>query len=138
MRIGTEIWKTQKIKRSADFVFLWLNVNRLVIGAALISGSLSLLICWNVLGLIPHVPDELSYLYQGRILSSGRYYVQPPQVPEAFTTKWDHVFRTPDHWRSMYPPGWPVLLAVGWLIHAPWLVNPVLTGLSVFVGFWLV
>lgn len=39
---------------------------------------------------------------------------------------------TSDRWCSKYPPGFPLLLAPGWLLGAPWLVNPLLLGLAVF------
>jgi len=81
--------------------------------------------------LIPHIPDELAYLYQGRILSTGRLWVEAPAVPEAFTVRWDHILRDSGRWRSLYPPGWPLLLAAGWWIRAPWLINPLLLGISI-------
>ena len=33
-------------------------------------------------------------------------------------------------WYSQFPVGGPLVLALGYLIHAPWLVNPILGGLS--------
>jgi hypothetical protein len=38
-------------------------------------------------------------------------------------------------WCSLCPPGWPAILAVGVLLGAPWLVDPLLLGLSI-VGVW--
>src|SRR5262245_19492440 len=108
-----------------------------VISIAILSSVVSAFLCWNVVGLIPHIPDELSYLYQARILSTGHFAVHPPQVPEAFTVKWDHVIRDSSGWRSIYPPGWPLLLSIGWLIRAPWLINSVLLFFSVVGVFQL-
>ena len=100
---------------------------------ALAAGTTSALLCWKVLGLIPHVPDEVSYVFQGRIFAAAKLWLSPPSVPEAFAV--EHIVMTPDRWCSIYPPGWPFLLAIGWLFHAPWLVNPVLLALSV-IGVW--
>ncbi|MCI0411876.1 glycosyltransferase family 39 protein [bacterium] len=106
-------------------------MNRIVLLIAIASTIASALLCWSVLGLIPHIPDELAYLYQGRILSAGRLWVEPPSVPEAFTVRWDHILRESGRWRTLYPPGWPLLLAPGWWIGAPWLINPLLLGISI-------
>jgi hypothetical protein len=110
---------------------------RIAIAVAILSSILSAFLCWNILGLIPHIPDELSYLYQGRIFSTGHLSIRPPEVPEAFTVMWDHIIRDSRGWRSMYPPGWPFLLSIGWLIHAPWLINSVLLFFSVIGVFRL-
>lgn len=106
-------------------------IQRSVVLLAVAAAFASCLLSWRVLGLIPHVPDELSYLFQGRVLASGKLYTLPPEVPEAFTVAWDHILRTPESWRAMYPPGWPLLLATGWWLRAPWLINPLLLFLSV-------
>lgn len=78
---------------------------------------------------LPRVGDEVSYALQGRIFASGRLFFAPPAVPEAFAV--DNVILTGDRWCGKYPPGFPLLLAAGWLVGAPWLVNPLLLGLAV-------
>jgi hypothetical protein len=104
--------------------------------AALAAGAagLALLIAWSVLELVPHVTDSVSYLFQGRILASGRLYEPQPPVPILFGH--ENVILTPTRWCSLYPPGWPLLLALGWRLHAPWLMSPLLLALAV-VGTWL-
>jgi len=104
--------------------------------AALAAGAagLALLIAWAVLELVPHVTDSVSYLFQGRILASGRLYEPPPPVPALFGH--ENVILSPTRWCSLYPPGWPLLLALGWRLHAPWLMSPLLLALAV-VGVWL-
>jgi hypothetical protein len=98
------------------------------------AAGLALLIAWSVLELVPHVTDSVSYLFQGRILASGRLYEPPPPVPALFAH--ENVILTPTRWCSLYPPGWPLLLALGWRLHAPWLMSPLLLALAV-VGTWL-
>jgi hypothetical protein len=104
--------------------------------AALAAGAagLALLIAWSVLGLVPHVTDSISYLFQGHILASGRLYEPPPPVPALFGH--ENVILDATRWCSLYPPGWPLLLALGWRLHAPWLMTPLLLALAV-VGVWL-
>ena len=47
----------------------------------------------------------------------------------------DHILIQDNRWFSIYPPGWPLLLTFGWWIRAPWLINPLLIGMSV-LGVW--
>jgi hypothetical protein len=96
---------------------------------------LSAWLCWRVFEGIPHVSDGVSYAFQARIFASGRLWLAPPPVPEVFET--GDVVLTADRWASKYPPGFPLLLAVGYLVRVPWLVNPVLLGLAVFGVFRL-
>ncbi|MCI0444695.1 glycosyltransferase family 39 protein [bacterium] len=86
------------------------------------------LICKYVLGFITHVADETSYLFQARILASGKLWLSPPAAPEAFAV--DHIITTNSKWCSVYPLGWPLLLSIGWLIGSPWIVNPIVTGIA--------
>jgi hypothetical protein len=104
--------------------------------AALAAGAaaLALLIAWSVLGLVPHVTDSVSYLFQGRILAAGHLYEPPPRLPALFAN--ENVILTATRWCSKYPPGWPLLLALGWRLHAPWLMTPLLLALAV-AGTWL-
>jgi hypothetical protein len=108
---------------------------RLVVAAvAAAAAALGLLIARFVLDLVPHVTDSVSYLFQGRILASGHLYLPPPPLAPLFGH--ENVLLTASRWCSIYPPGWPLLLALGWLAHAPWLASPLLLGLAV-VGVWL-
>ncbi len=80
----------------------------------------------------PHVSDEVSYLIQAHSFASGMLTMPAPPVPEAFQLAL-MTHRT-DRWYSPFPPGWPAVLALGVLAGAPWLVNPLLAGLSVLVA----
>lgn len=42
-----------------------------------------------------------------------------------------------DKWYTQYPPGYPVLLALGVLMGVPWLVNPILAALTI-AGIYLI
>jgi hypothetical protein len=98
------------------------------------AGGLALLISWYVLDLVPHVTDAVAYLFQGRILAAGHLYLPPPPVAPLFAH--ENIVLTATRWCAPYPPGWPLLLALGWLAHAPWLMSPLLLALAV-VGVWL-
>ena len=81
----------------------------------------------------PHIPDEVSYLYHARYFASGMLTMPVPPVPDAFNI--DLMHYEPDRWYSPFPPGWPLMLAIGVIFGAPWLVNPVLAGLNVLMTY---
>lgn len=79
----------------------------------------------------PHIPDELAYLIQSAMFADGRVAMPLPPVPEAFVV--DLMVYTPERWYSTFAPGWPAMLAVGTSLGAPWLVNPILSGVNVLL-----
>ena len=79
---------------------------------------------------MPHVPDEVAYLFQAKYLASGRLFLPPP--PDAIAFELPHTLIT-DKWFSIFPPGWPAVLALGVMAGVPWLVNPLLGALAVLL-----
>jgi 4-amino-4-deoxy-L-arabinose transferase-like glycosyltransferase len=64
--------------------------------------------------------DERVYLFQARQLLAGDFSSpRPPLGPQIFT--FEFVFPVPGstHWAGAYPPGQPLLLALGMLLHLP-------------------
>lgn len=100
---------------------------------AIAAAAASAILGHDLFGWMPHVPDEASYLFQGKILASGHLWITPPKVPDAFAV--DHIWVSATRWCSIYPPGWPLLLAIGSLFRAPALMTPFLFGLSI-LGVW--
>ncbi len=82
----------------------------------------------------PHVPDEVVYLLHARYLAQGLWTMPLPPVPAAFDL--DLMQFEPTRWYSPVPPGWPFVLSIGVRLGIPWLVNPLLAGLSVVLA-WL-
>ncbi len=83
---------------------------------------------------VPHIHDEAVYLFQARIFLTGHAAAPLPPVPEAFD--FPHVVNV-GRWYTIYPPGFPLLLALGLLAGAPWLINPLLAALAIFLFYWL-
>src|SRR5205823_14948057 len=76
---------------------------------------------------IPHVPDELAYIFEARLLASGHLAAPPPPVEAAF--QWSNpqpVAVNHGKWATIYPIGHPLALAVGIKLGAMWLVTPFL------------
>jgi len=81
--------------------------------------------------------DDYSYLYQAKLFASGKLYAEDPiydpSLPfygciETYCLRDDH-----GHRFSKYPPGWPALLAVGVKLRVPWLIDPLLGALLIFL-----
>jgi hypothetical protein len=84
----------------------------------------------------PHLGDEIAYLYHARYLATGALTMPVPALLEAFDLDlFDH---DATRWWASPPVGWPLILAIGVLFKADWLVNPLLAGVCVFLSFLLV
>lgn len=81
---------------------------------------------------IPHVQDEVVYQFQARLLSEGRLW-EAERLPRA-AFHYDFITNADGRRYGVFPNGWPAVLAVGTLLGVPWLVNPLLQGLTVWLG----
>jgi hypothetical protein len=84
----------------------------------------------------PHVPDEVSYLYQARYFARGMLDMPPPPVLAAFNL--DLMTYEATRWYSPVPPGWPAVLSLGVMAGVPWLVNPLLNGACVLLTYLVI
>jgi hypothetical protein len=80
------------------------------------------------------VEDETAYLFQARGLAAG--YLKPPALPDAASGAFDYYLlsQDADGWYAVTTPGWPAVLALGVLLDIPFVVNPLLGALAVFLG----
>jgi hypothetical protein len=77
----------------------------------------------------PTLVDEMSALLSARALEVGRLALPLPEPLAAWMIP--NTLMTPEGWVSQYPPFHPLLLALGYLVSAPWLVGPLLLGVTV-------
>jgi hypothetical protein len=110
---------------------LVLGLMALALGAGAMAGAVS----HQVLGGSPHVADEVSYAFQGRVLAGARLALAPPPLPSLFG--YENVILDGHRWVSKYPPGWPAMLALGWLVGVPWLAGPLALAAAVLAAGWL-
>lgn len=108
-----------------------IKIDRYVLIAALWAVTASSLLNIFVYQNHPHIPDEVVYLYQARFLANGALSLPAPPVPEAFDVYLMQL--DGERWYPTPPAGWPALLALGTLLGAPWLVNPLLAGLNIIL-----
>ncbi|MEO5818706.1 MAG: glycosyltransferase family 39 protein [Gemmatimonadaceae bacterium] len=92
---------------------------------ALIASATLAIICF---GRQPHNADEVAQLFHARILLSGRLSLPADPNPEFFGM--DNMIDQ-GRWYSQFPVFGPAFLAIGLLLHAAWLVNPLLLALTV-------
>ena len=81
----------------------------------------------------PHIPDEVAYLVQARYLAQGVLALPAPPVPEAFSL--DLMTLDQHGWYSIFPPGWPAMLAIGVRLGSEWFLNPLLAGANVLLAY---
>jgi 4-amino-4-deoxy-L-arabinose transferase-like glycosyltransferase len=84
---------------------------------------------------LPHLEDEVAYLFQAKTMALGRVTVPSPAEPGSFWTPFVLDYRGQRF--GKYPPGWPAVLALGVLARAPWLVNPILAAIALYLVYRL-
>lgn len=97
----------------------------------------SLLIYVAVAQRFPTSGDDYSYLYQARLFADGKLYAQDPlydyrnPVQQCIA----NICLRDENGRrfSKYAPGWSAVLSIGVGLKAPWLVQPLLAALLVFL-----
>lgn len=96
-----------------------------LVGAAF--AALALGLSYYAYHFAPATADEIAQLWHARILAHGRVALPADANPQFFAV--DNVI---DHgaWYSEYPIGGPLVLTLGYLMHAPWLLDPLLGGLT--------
>lgn len=107
-----------------------------LLGALLLAVGTVILAAWvstTIFDRLPHVEDEVAFLFQARTLADGEIVAAPPERPEFF--RMPFVIVRDDMWFGKYPPGYPLILAAGVVAGLPWLVNPLLGGLAVLLVF---
>ncbi len=126
--IGNSVPRIQLPKINLILPSVW-DVTALVatVASVVVTGWIAV----NVYPGVPHVQDATAYLFQAKTLALGRLWTPVPRLPSFFTDY--YVLLLHGHWFSKYPPGWPMLLALGVLVGKPWIVNPVLTGGCLFL-----
>lgn len=101
---------------------------------ATVAFAISLVLSFEAFEAIPHSAAEVAYQFQSRLFAGGALVAPVP--PEAALPGLAYpLFDVRDGaWFAVTAPGWPVLLAAGQLLGAPWLVNPVLAALCVLMA----
>jgi hypothetical protein len=78
----------------------------------------------------PHILDASAYVFQAKIFASGQLSAPAPINLAAFQGPFMVAYQ--GRWFAQYAPGTSGLLALGLLLHVPWLVEPVLGSCALF------
>jgi hypothetical protein len=95
------------------------------------AAAVSLWVARDVLEGLPHLPDSVTYLLQARWLLGGDLWGPVSSLQEYLDIPYTYVVG--ERWLGHYPPGWPLLLSIGLVVGAPWLVAPILGGFFVML-----
>lgn len=101
------------------------RVPRIVLLACVVATLVATGACWGLLDGIPHVTDEIAYTWQARLFAHGQW--TGPAAPEPSLLQVPFWNASP-RGHGVFPVGWPALLALGEVVKAGWLVNPLLFG----------
>ncbi len=117
---------------------VWNRINRerLPLLCAVWVVAVSSLLAWVVLDRMPHVPDEVVYLFEAKYFAAGHLYLSPvPASPQSLISEQQLI--DAQRWYGAAPAGWPFVLAVGVRLGLPWLVNPLLGAIAIFLAHTL-
>lgn len=96
-----------------------------------IAAALYAVVSRTILSARPLLIDEVIQLYQARLFATGRLWAVAPAHPE-FTASM-HLLDWGGKVYGQFPAGGPAMLAIGTLLHAEWLVGPVVGALGVYL-----
>lgn len=95
----------------------------------------SALVTQNTFEGIPHIEDEVAYVWQARLLAEGKLKISTPPNPKSLIVPFIVDYQGERF--SKYPPGWPLVLSMGIQLGMRAWVNPLLAGLGVWLTYLL-
>lgn len=98
---------------------------------------MSVLVSRTVFERLPHLEDEVAYLFQARIFARGEVVVQSPDPRNAFWQPFVVDYSDTGARFGKYTPGWPAMLSIGVSMGQAWLVNALLSALTVALVYRL-
>lgn len=99
--------------------------------------GMSALISNRVFERLPHLEDEVAYLFQAKTYAGGQLVVDIPEARRAYWQPFVVDYTPAGNRFSKYTPGWPMLLAMGVLLGQAWVINAFLSGLNVALVYRL-
>ena len=123
--------KPVKLHAMLDRFFLWASSIRqrvFLVGSFISCFMICGFISWHVFDGVPGFIDSCAYMFQARLFAHGMLYAPPPIEPQFFEAL--HTILS-GKWYTVYPPGYPAILALGVIFNISWLVNPFLGALTI-------
>ena len=95
----------------------------------------SALVTQHIFEAIPHIEDEIAYVWQAKALTEGHLTIASPPDEHSFLVPF--VVDYEGLRFGKYPPGWPAVLALAIRLGARAWINPLLAGLGVWLTYLL-
>ncbi len=111
------------------------RIDRIALFISLVAIAAAYLVSVRVYGQMPHIEDEMAYVWQAQVLAQGKVMLPSPVDAKSFLVPF--VVDYQGQRFGKYPLGWPLMLALGVLLHARAWVNPILSGLGVWLTYLL-
>ena len=90
---------------------------------------------------LPHLEDEVTYVFQARIFARGHLVIDTPEPRKAYWQPFVVDYRENDQEPSKrfgkYSPGWPLLLSLGVNLGQMWVINAFCGMLAVALAYRL-
>ena len=102
-----------------------------------LSFFMTALISRTVFERLPHLEDELAYVYQARLFANGDMTIDIPEPRRAFWQPFVIDYREEGNRFGKYSPGWPLILALGVIFNQLWLINAFTAALTVALTYRL-
>ncbi|MGD8760298.1 MAG: hypothetical protein PVJ07_08610, partial [Anaerolineales bacterium] len=102
---------------------------------ALVAVLASAWVSSNIYERLPHLEDEIANLWQAEVMAEGKLHLASPPEPWSFMVPFVVDYQGLRF--AKYPPAWSAALSLGVRAGAPWLVNPILAGFSVWLIYGL-
>ncbi|MFN8527780.1 MAG: glycosyltransferase family 39 protein [Anaerolineae bacterium] len=107
----------------------------IVLALALFSFAMSALVSRTVFERMPHLEDEVAYLFEARMMTGGNWVIPSPELRRAFWQPF--VVDYNGNRFSKYTPGWSMQLALGELMGQDWVINAFYAMLTVALVYRL-
>ncbi len=112
-----------------------ISYKKYICAISLLVFLLSSFISIFVLHKIPHIQDEIVYLFQAKVIAMGKLYAVPNRLGEFFD--YEFVIEEGGKWYGKYFFGFPLLLSLGVILGCPWIVNPLIGAVVIIVIFFI-
>lgn len=109
----------------------------MALGLVLFSFFMALLVNRTVFERLPHLEDELAYIYQARIFARGDVVIDIPEPRRAYWQPFVVDYAESGKRFGKYAPGWPLLLSFGVHLGALWIVNALFAAATVAIVYRL-
>jgi len=109
--------------------------DRLALLLSLVGFVIAYRVTLSVFEAVPHIEDEMAYVWQAQVMARGKLTVPSPPYEKAFLVPF--VVDYQGQRFGKYPPGWPAMLSLGVRLGVRAWVNPFLAGCSLWLIYRL-